>query len=196
MAGAAAFRYFARPHDPRSSTWSDAYAACDVCGRMGPGFDGPFYGEAECHRACEDCVASGGLEAEGLATNEGDVGALREQLAATEPDGGERLVRERTVELAHRTPPLVTWQHLLWPAHCGDYCRYESEVGRAELSALAPDGDGWRFFLDHVAESIPDGFSMEDLPLRAPEPGTSSAVGVYHFRCVACGRSVIRWDCE
>jgi uncharacterized protein CbrC (UPF0167 family) len=108
----------------------------------------------------------------------------------------DRIVRQLTGELEFRTPRLTTWQDILWPAHCGDYCRFEGEVGLRELSSLSAQGDGWQYFLDHVDEPVPDDLGPHDLPQQLSKDGRASSLAVYHFRCLGCAQSVIKWDLE
>jgi uncharacterized protein len=192
----AAFRYVLNPFDRLSFDWTDELRSCGVCGRSASGYEGPYTGQRDCDFACMECITSGKLEAAGLSTNEGDVAALRNQLAAMQPGERDRIVRERTGELEFRTPPLITWQDILWPAHCGDYCRFEGEVGLRELSSLSAEGDGWEYFLEHVDEPVPEDLGPDDLPEQLSEDGRASSLAVYHFRCLGCAQSVIRWDLD
>jgi uncharacterized protein len=192
------FKYFDHPHTSPASTWSEEVATCALCGAEGPGYDGPFYGDGDdVDRVCEECLASGELAVNELSTNEGDVESLRAQLEKAPAEQREALVEERTAEVATRTPGLVTWQDLPWPAHCGDYCRFLGEGGQKELNALAPDGNGEAFFREHLyaADRELGTPPFEDLPPQAPtrEEGAYD-VGVYLFRCLGCGAHVIRWD--
>lgn len=115
-------------------------------------------------------------------------------------DERESLARRRTAELEQRTPHIVTWQGLFWPAHCGDYCRYIKEVGQLELTRLAPDGDGTAFFASHSpdVDSLVHAREVRDtIRPEALESGTAAySVGVYLFPCLECGEYVVRWDCD
>jgi uncharacterized protein CbrC (UPF0167 family) len=146
------YRYFEHPY--RFSTYREESGCCDICGREVAGYNGPFYGTRDVEFVCEDCLAAGRLQDFDVTTNEGDVGALREQLQQSHPELGdsdlERLSDERRAELEYRTPHMVTWQDFFWPAHCGDYCRVIKEVGRPELTQLSPEGDGTAFFAAHA----------------------------------------------
>lgn len=191
-----AFRYFPGARASPLSSWQDVPRACGLCGRERAGFAGNFYGRGSLAFACEECLGSGVVGDAGFATNQGDVAALRTQLAPLPDDARERLVQARTQELETRTPHLTTWQDLVWPAHCGDYCRFVSEVGKRELAALAPDGDGEAFFAAHLHPSL-DG--TEDdygaiVPPHAPGRGEQFDVGVYLFQCLGCARHVLLWD--
>jgi uncharacterized protein CbrC (UPF0167 family) len=130
MSAIATFRYFADPRAPLVSSWRDDARACGLCGRSGPGYEGPFLGESDCAFVCEPCLVTGKLAHYGLRANEGAPAALRRQLVHLPEVVRERLVRGRTEELEHRTPRLVTRQRLTWPSCCGDYLRFEGEVGR------------------------------------------------------------------
>jgi uncharacterized protein CbrC (UPF0167 family) len=190
------YRYFRDPRAAVVTTWQDEPGTCGLCGKEGPGYSGSFVGERDCDFVCEPCLLRGALAEAELSTNEGDVGALRGQLAGVPDAERERIVRDRTDELEHRTPSLVTWQELRWPACCGDWARFEGEVGRSELEQLAGGADAWRWFLDHVRDPGDVGFGSEDLAPRASGRGEQWSLVVYHFRCTSCGRSILHWDCS
>ena len=200
---AATFRYFRNPH--RFSTYSERLQACDLCRETKPGYRGPFYGSGRAEFVCEGCLAVGKLAEQGLATNDGDVGALRRQLhdlnPALDEERCERLVRERTTELERRTPHLVTWQDFEWPAHCGDYLCFIEEVGQPDLNALAQDGDGCSFLATHLHEQYREQLPTVELwsSIRPDSPRDNAnayTVGVWLFQCLHCGMYVILWDCE
>ncbi len=188
------YRYFRDPRAPAVTTWKDEPAESGLCGRTGPGYSGPYSGEAECVFLCEPCLVAGKLGHYGLTTNAGDVAALRNQLRHLPEIVRERLVRDRSDELKHRTPRLVTWQDLTWPACCGNYTPFEGEVGREEFARLAAAGDPWSWFLEHAREPGSVGFVAEDLAPHASRPGKRWSLVVYHFRCGTCGRSILHWD--
>ena len=153
---------------------------------------------------CEDCLAAGRLQDFDVTTNEGDVGALREQLQQSHPELGdsdlERLSDERRAELEYRTPHMVTWQDSFWPAHCGDYCRFIKEVGRPGLTQLSPEGDGTAFFATHAPDVADLDHAREVWEGIRPDPPLDGrvaySVGVYLFRCLTCGEPVLLWDCD
>jgi uncharacterized protein CbrC (UPF0167 family) len=199
------FRYFERPHD--FSTYDTEAKRCDICGEMRPGYGGPFDGERDdIERVCEECLATGRLSDLDMETNEGDVAALRASLAALRPELSEaereRIVGERDDELCHMTPYPVTWQGFFWPARCGDYCRYIKEVGRRDLLALAPEGDGPAFLAAHdfIAAKDKTGrarLAWNDIRPDAPtyiaadEWDNAYLVGVYLFRCLSCDEPLL-----
>jgi uncharacterized protein CbrC (UPF0167 family) len=193
------FRYFANPH--AFSTYTDEPTKCDVCRLTKPGYKGPFYGEIEIDFVCEDCLATGRLVPLDVTTNEGDQAKLSEQLRQLQSkvpeDQIQALVRERTMELEHRTPQVVTWQPFFWPAHHGDYCLFIKEAGKLDLKALAPDGDGRKFFAEHLYDDSDTDVQWVWETIR-PDPPTSShgaySTGVYLFRCLECGEHLILWD--
>jgi uncharacterized protein CbrC (UPF0167 family) len=189
------FRYFRDPHGSRSSSWQAEPSRCAICERERPGYTGPFYGLEQVDFVCEACLAGGRLGERGLTTNEADVEALRTQLRSRGIADGE-LVDERRAEVEERTPGVETWQDFLWPAHCGDFCRFEQEVGQAELTALAGDGDGASFFRAHLYDEEPAGLDWEFVPPAAPGAGEAYSVGIYLFRCVECDRPVLLWDAD
>lgn len=197
------FRYFAQPH--AFSNYTIQPAPCGFCGELRPYYAGPFFGpDDDRERICEECVANGRLEAADLTLNEGDIAALRTQLAERRPDLAqediERMAHERSAEVNARTPAPQTWQDLFWPAHCGDYCRYLKEVGQPEIFALAPDGDGPAYLLAH-ADGVDDIEHARDVweGVRPDAPRDASLAysqGVYLFECLTCGEHLMTWDCD
>ena len=197
------FRYFRYPH--RFSTYTDEEQHCDLCQQVRPGYRRPFYGRQRLEFVCEECLKGGALAGIKTRTNEGDVASLREQLEGMHPDFTQEQVRDmvqqRTAELEHRTPHLVTWQSFRWPAHCGDYCCFVKEAGKADLNELAPDGDGQRFFGEHLRErdksitNVPDVWTAIR-PGSPKDNATAYSVGVYLFQCLDCQEYVILWDCD
>lgn len=195
------YRYFENPH--AYAAWTEEARDCPLCGRRRPGYEGPFLGEEDIDFVCEECLASGALADEDMTTNIGDMESLREQLQALHPEAGPHdvaaMVEERYAELAEETPRPVTWQDFLWPAHCGDFCRYVKEVGQEDLKQLAPDGDGCRFFLEHLAPDLRERTGPEVYDrLRRDSPRESRhglhETAAYLFRCLECGTPILLWD--
>jgi uncharacterized protein CbrC (UPF0167 family) len=154
---------------------------------------------------CDACLVGGKLVERGTWVNLANGALLRAELTKRHPEWSdndiERLARERTVEVEQRTPAPLTWQDFFWPAHCGDYCRYEREVGKPDLAALASDRDIPDFIEECLQE---DDRAMtnarelwEDLRPESPE-GIKPAysIGVYLFQCLACDRFILLWDCD
>lgn len=196
------FRYFAHPH--QFSTYREEPAQCNLCGRSRPGYAGPFYGPRDIEFVCEECLATGRLKGLDIATNQGDIDSLREQVRGfhqqLRDDECERLVRDRTAELEHQTPSHITWQDFFWPAHCGDYCCFIKEVGQPELARLAPDGNGPEFLATHASDITDIESAREvwagirpDIPL---DSHLSYSLGVYLYHCLICSEHVLLWDCD
>jgi hypothetical protein len=125
------------------------------------------------------------------------------KLSALHPDYStdeiEAIARPLSVEVQQRTPHPSTWQHFFWPAHCGDYCHYEREVGKPDLLALAGDRD----ILTFIADSLYDRDHTEAYArtiwenIRPDSPkGIAPAhdIGVYLFQCLNCDRYLLLWD--
>lgn len=197
-----AYRYFERPH--AFSTYREEPQRCEICGQERPGYRGPFYGPNDLEFVCEECLSTGKLETLKVSTNNGDFGALLGQLKAMHLEMSDlecdALARARTAELERRTPHIVAWQDWLWPAHCGDYCRYVKEVGQPEIARLASDGDGLAFFATH-ANDIADLGHARDVwegirPDEQENGAVAYSVGVYLFRCMTCAETILIWDCD
>ena len=172
------FRYFRDPH--HFSSYTDTGEVCPFCGLVRPGYGGGFFGlDTEGYDfICEVCLLEGKLAEKDLTINEGSI-----------------LHPERISELEQRTPAIMTWQQLLWPAHCGDFCCFLKEAGQLDLQRLAPDDDGQRFFEDHMEERQEDVWKN----IRPDAPVDNSmgwSIGVYLFQCLECGEYVIQWDCD
>ncbi len=198
----ASFRYFAYPHD--FSSYTAQPKRCEFCGETRPCYAGPFVGPTDEETVCEECLASGRLQRANLTTNNGEIRALRRQLTELHPDLSEveieRIAQERTEELEARTPSPLTWQDFLWPAHCGDYCKYLKEVGQPEILALAPEKDGPAYLVAH-ADMISDMEHArevwEAIRLDTPRDATDSySLGVHLFACLVCGERILLWDCD
>lgn len=176
---------------------------CDVCDANRRGYAGPFFGDGDVDEVCETCIQEGKLAARDVVMNSGDAGALARALrahdATLDAPAARKLAKERTQELETRTPRPEHWQEHAWPIHCGDYCAYRGEVGVAELTALAGDGDPQAFFAAHLPEDEECDVEeiWEGIRPAAPKPGEGAFdVGVYHYGCITCGRPLLLWDCS
>lgn len=197
------FRYFCHPH--QFSTYSEEPRTCTTCGEIRPGYKGPFYGAARVEFVCEECLVAGRLAEMDVSTNIGDSKALGDQLRGIYPGLDETEVEahicRRTDELEHRTPRPITWQDLSWPTHCGDYCCFVKEVGKADLNELSPDGTGRVFLEEHLRGDIGDLTDVREIweRIRPDSPKDNSVahtIGVYLFQCLECGEYTILWDLE
>ncbi len=198
-------RYFRRPH--QFSNFLLEPRRCDLCGVIRHVYRMVLHGDPEATKGirhvCDQCLSSGVLVERNLELNEGNIGALREQLSALHPDysaeGIEVIARPLSVEVNQRTPHPSTWQHFFWPAHCGDYCRYEREAGKPDLLALAGDRDVITFIEDCLQENDRSMTDTHDLweSLRPDSPkGITPAydIGVYLFQCLTCDQYILLWD--
>ncbi len=188
------FRYFHDPH--HFSSYSAAGEVCPFCGLKRPGYGGGFYGEAEYDFICEVCLLDGRLTENDLTTNEGEDLRLRQERPELSEAEMVTLTQERTTELEQRTPAIMAWQGIIWPAHCGDFCCFIKEAGQIDMHRLAPDGDGRAFFEAHLDEPGRDDI-WETVRPDAPEDNSVGySVGVYLFQCLECGEYLISWDCD
>ena len=191
------FRYFRDPH--HFSSYCEAGERCPFCGLVRPGYGGGFYGidSDDYNFICEVCLLEGRLAEKNFTTNEGE--SLQPEIRLRHPELSETeveaLVQARTVELEQRTPQVETWQGILWPSHCGDFCCFLKEAGQLDMQGLAPDGDGRRFFEYHMTERQED--VWEAVRPDAPVDNSNAySLGVYLFQCLECGEYVITWDCD
>jgi uncharacterized protein len=201
------YRYFRLPH--QFSTFLSEPRRCDICGFVRGIYDMTLKGESKAtddvRYVCDQCLSGGALIERDLEINEGDIGALRTQLATLHPDyfavEVDAAARPLTLEIQQRTPSPSTWQDFFWPAHCGDYCRYEREVGKPDLLALAGDRDVESFIADCLykqdrakahAKTVWDNI-RPDSP-KGIEPAYS--IGVYLFQCLVCEHYLLLWDAD
>jgi uncharacterized protein CbrC (UPF0167 family) len=135
-----------------------------------------------------------------MTTCDGDLGAVAAQLEGLRGDLSEAdrtaLITERSSELMHRTPPLVTWQDFSWPAHCGDFCQFVEELGKPEVIELAGDTDPVTWFCARARDGTPDIWSMVRASSAREKPAENYDLTVYRFVCRECGESVLHWDCS
>lgn len=165
-----------------------------MCSEEKPGFEGPFYGEDEIEFICEDCLQRGEIVEIGATTNDGDMESLREQIAELQPNlKDEQIAKEverKFATLAEQTPPMATHAPLLWPAHCGDFCVYLKEAGRADLQKLAPGGDSLAFVQMHFLQSDqhqdPEKIHAKMRPEATENNHISHSPAVYLFKCRTC----------
>lgn len=133
------FRYFLYPHN--FSSYSPELHKCDLCQKEKTGYEGPFYGDRDLEFICEECLIQGHLSELNTFTNDCDVNTLKQQITQRYADYTdqqvEELAQEKSFEITYCTPRIQTWQDYLWPAHCGDYCRFIKEVGQIELLQIA-----------------------------------------------------------
>jgi uncharacterized protein CbrC (UPF0167 family) len=191
------FRYFRDPH--HFSNYDNTGERCPFCGLIRAGYGGVFYGldNNGYDFICEVCLLEGRLAEKGLTINEGTDLRLGLRLRHTKllTEEADALIQQRTAELEQRTPSITTWQDLFWPSHCGDFCCFVKEAGQRDMQQLAPDGDGRRFFEDHMEERQED--VWETIRPDAPvDNSTGYSVGVYLFQCLECSQYLIQWDCN
>lgn len=189
------FKYFRSPH--QFSTYSDEPKHCGFCGRMRPGYDGPFYGGKEVKFICESCLAKGQLATKKNSTNQGhNPGPGLERLHPEFSKAKVRSIRaRREEELIHRTPPLPTVRETKWPVHCGDFCCFLQEVGKADLDALSANHDGKAFLAGHLYDGHHDE-SVDAIwnrlrPDSPPNSRHAKAFAIYLFQCLECKRQLL-----
>lgn len=194
------FRYFNDPY--AFSSYLEEPSACPICERVVPGFEGPFKGEDRLSFVCVECLDAGKLAEKGVETNEGDATRLREQIrsalsAATPAEEIERTLQAKTLELTLRTPRLLSWKDILWPAHCGDYCRFLKEAGKTDYRRFAAGKDPKAFFLSTIRdiEDADEEYLWEGMRSDSPRDASNPySLAFYLFQCGGCGRYVTLWD--
>ena len=145
------FRYFAQPR--RDGPWiDDRETPCQMCGQLS---DGGYQVEAvledddgeptdEVDYVCEACVARGVLADLDWIGPQGDMEALRAQLAERNPELSAMklgdLVEARFSQLSEKTPPAME-PVPMWPACCGDFCRLDAWNDEQAPAGVA----GWSF---------------------------------------------------
>ena len=199
------YRYFRLPH--QFSHFLLEPRRCGICGVIRGVYDMSLSGESDAtdgiQYVCDACLSGGKLVEWEAWANSVNLKLLQNDLTALYPnlsaDEIETLARERTIEVEQRTPAPMTWQDFFWPAHCGDYCRYEREVGKPDLLALAGDRD----VLGFIAESLydrdhTDAYARtiwENVRPDSPKSITPAYdIGVYLFQCLTCDQYIILWD--
>lgn len=196
---AVGFRYLLSPDSLVAGRADDQ--PCVACGQHGSSFhllETDESGRLWDHRyVCDACTCSGRTEALGLSFNEADEEQLAATLAVERPDlsaeAQHQLARDRSREVVFCTPRPPILQPFSWPAHCGDYLGFVSQVLTNDLSDLAADGDGLRFFRRHLSTfESPDEEWLQETWTHgfAPEGFTN----VYLWRCLHCGDPVLTSD--
>lgn len=194
------YPYFADPEN--FSTWSAQAQECSLCGKESPGFEGPFFGEEDIEFICEECLKNGEIVEIGATTNDGDMESLREQMAELQPaltqEQVAKEVEKKFAALAEQTPPMATHAPLLWPAHCGDFCVFVKEAGRADLKKIGPGGDGLAFFMMHFLQSDSKQDAEKIYKRMRPESTENNHIShspaVYLFKCRACEEHFVLSD--
>ncbi len=191
------FRYFPQPHE--FSTYTASSKLCAFCKQQKPGYDGPFYSQVQISFVCEECLISGKLTEVGATTNEGNLGALVDQIRQSHPGLDDVQIRDvvapKQVELEQRTPRIVTWQGLFWPAHCGDFCSFIKEAGKPDLLRIATRDRMHQIF--GAQDDKKFGQFWESIRSDSPSDNTQPySIGVYLFQCLHCGEYVALWDCD
>lgn len=96
---------------------------------------------------------------------------------------GVRMPQAIMLELL-RTPSYNSIQCEQWQFCCLQPMVFIGEWSREEFTRQAPDGDGYRYFLEIVQEPIP-GLWEDQL---------HDITGIYVFRCSLCGKMTANWD--
>jgi uncharacterized protein CbrC (UPF0167 family) len=199
------FRYHRRPHD--FSCYSKELRTCDLCGELSAGYQGGvFYGDIDIEFVCEKCLITGKLAEKQVFTNSGNLHELKIQIRERQPNLSilevERLAQTKDGELIHRTPPVITWQNLIWPIHCADYCCFIKEVGKPDILKIVPEGKAHSLFHsrdDKRFSSDSEEFWQWFEDIRPDSPSDNSvaySIGVYLYQCLICQEYVALWDCD
>jgi len=199
------FRYF---HDPVTfAPRCHDSCECDICGAVKRCFDAAGYGgDGDYTAFCPECVAKGRLGEVGAYARKADYHGLRAQLKDCNPLLSEEDVdtkaRAITRNFERRTPLFPAWQDWPWPAHCGDYCRFQAIAGQGELNALSPKRKGKEILQRCLHPSFA---AVTDIDILWEELKPGSIVTLNHsldlwdtmayvFQCLTCEQIIITWD--
>jgi len=168
------FKYF---RDPDSFAFRiDDRAECSICKNIGLWFDASgFYGEDDLEIICDDCLVTGKL-------------MEREyEIFINDAFGGNE---EETNIIMYKTPPLPTWQDMVWPSINGQYCVFEGLASREDFEsqeefkkAFIRSDDGVSD-LDYLWEALPK--------KRITTYKQAYAISIYLFTCN--GEKYCTWD--
>ncbi len=194
------FKYFKDPH--HFSYYIDDLYECNLCKEIQQGYEGIFYGPEKIEFICETCLIQGRLAEIECSTNLGNSKELRKQLRKKYPNildvDLDEMISQKNFELEQCTPAPVIMYEFDWPCHCADYCCYVKEIGQSDLHDLAEDGDGRKFFFQHllnphlVCEEFWDCI-RKDSPKDCAD---SWDKGYYLFQCLSCQHHLIYWNAE
>lgn len=94
---------------------------------------------------------------------------------------------DKTDELFHRTPGLITWQGEYWLSCCNDYCAFIEYVGTKELEQM---GIAEEVFADYEEQGQ---YDIDDVRSYLEKNGSMAG---YLFRCLHCGKHRIWVDAD
>lgn len=170
------FKYHPDPIATGEFKVSDEPVICDCCGKPTDiVYDGPFYSQEEVYCLCPQCIKSGNAAKKFDGTFHDD---------ELFDEGVED--KEKIYELIHRTPGYSGIQQEYWRVHCSDFCAFIGHVGSKELTEIG--------VMDEVLDDYGiDEYIEDDIRNRLEKEGDFQG---YLFRCLHCGKYLLRWDCD
>ena len=91
-------------------------------------------------------------------------------------------------ELLHRTPLMETWQGIVWPAHCDDFCEFIDYVIWDDIKQMGIEKEIEKDLLENNKS-----FTVSEVKENLERD--SSMTG-YLFRCLKCGKHHLHIDLD
>lgn len=201
------FIYFGQPE--HFSIFIDDITICDFCKLETTCFDGSsFIGEDVVKAICPDCLSAGKLSEKKMATCNGDIGQLKKQLKKINKELSAKeiddIANQKTAQLEHTTPPLISWQDWEWPCADADYCTFIGFGSVSLYERLAGKKDPVTFFSKSIYYNLKDDEEGEILwedfmpanEIKNYEESTQHATLFYVFKSLRSNKIITIWDSD